>query len=200
MKIINKIHSLLSDFLSVIHTFILCMRSDISIGYGSRVYWRTGVNIIRGGALKIGEFSAIGRSAKGYHCGMPFHTTVLIDGDMDSVVSIGARCRINGAYIHARSSITIGNGCVIASGVNILDSNGHVTISNDRTSGTDSSEPIVVGNNVWIGMNSTILKGSLIPDNCVVAVGSVVRGVFPENSLISGNPALVVKKLDVKTT
>ena len=58
-------------------------------------------------------------------------------------------------------------------------------------------EEIKIGDNVWIGWNCTVLKGVQIGKNSVVAAGSVVlRGKYPNNSLIAGNPAKVVKVLD----
>ena len=58
------------------------------------------------------------------------------------------------------------------------------------------TNPIVIGNDVWLGAGVTILKGSNIGDGCIVAAGAVVlRGHYPERSLIAGNPATVVKSL-----
>lgn len=57
-------------------------------------------------------------------------------------------------------------------------------------------EEIVIGNDVWIGAGSVILKGARIGDGCIVAAGSVVtKGTYPANSLIGGNPASVLKEL-----
>jgi acetyltransferase-like isoleucine patch superfamily enzyme len=54
---------------------------------------------------------------------------------------------------------------------------------------------IIVGKNCWIGNNTTILKNSKIGDNSIVAVGAVVSGVFPENVIIGGVPAKIIKNL-----
>ncbi len=97
----------------------------------------------------------------------------------------------------SKKKILIGENCVIASGVNIIDSNGHILLSTDRTKGRDNAEEIIIGNNVWIGLNATILKGSIIGENSVIAAGSVVKGIFPPNSLIVGNPAVLVKELKI---
>lgn len=110
---------------------------------------------------------------------------------------IGNNTRINSAAIHAYDKITIGNNCVIASGVNIIDSNGHELRSADRTIGMDRPKSINIGNNVWIGLNVVILKGSSIGDNSVIAANSVVKGDFPKNSLIQCNPAKIVDVLDI---
>ena len=98
---------------------------------------------------------------------------------------VGDNCRVNGAYIHSEDSITIGDNCVIASGVNIIDSNGHEVSSLERTNSRDIPRGIFIGNNVWIGLNATILKGTVIGDNSVIGAGVVVKGRIPPNSIVS---------------
>lgn len=146
--------------------------------------------------ISIGEKTHLGRSKKGYHAGMPFHTTLNNEGDNAKII-IGRNCRINGAYIHAKKSITIGDNCVIAGGVNIIDCNGHIVGSSDRTKGTDPAKPITIGNNVWIGQNAIILKDTIIGDNSVIGAGCVVKGNFPPNSLIQ-LPQPLVTNIEIK--
>ena len=146
--------------------------------------------------LYLGNYVHLRSRSKGYHASMPFPTTLLIDTP-GAKIHIDDRTRINGAYIHAQKKILIGHNCVVASGVNIIDSNGHELYSNDRTVGRDQPEAIIIGNNVWIGLNAIILKGTNIGDNCVVSAGSVVKGYFAANSLIVGNPAKVVKEFNI---
>jgi len=128
---------------------------------------------------------------KKYHAGMPFPTRIFSEGK-DAVIKIGNNSRLNGVCVHARKHIEIGANCVIASGVQIIDSNGHELKSLDRTKGTDKASDIYIGTNVWIGINAVILKGTNIGDNSVVSANSVVKGTFPSNSIITGNPAIIV--------
>ena len=51
---------------------------------------------------------------------------------------------------------------------------------------------IVIGDNVFIGMNSIILPGTIIGNNVIIGAGSVVRGTIPDNSITAGNPAIVI--------
>lgn len=146
--------------------------------------------------IQVGNNVYLRSNPNGYHTGMPFPTTLLADKP-DALISIGANCRLNGVYVHSQKAIQIGDNCVIAAGVNIIDSNGHQVNSSNRTIGRDDSQPIVIGNNVWIGLNAIILKGSIIGDNCVISAGSVVKGVFPNNSLIQGNPAQNISELHI---
>lgn len=186
-----SIRSAINYFLSFLHTSCLKLRIDITIGSGSLVFFRTRFNNFSGNTIQIGNNCKIGCSRHGYHAGMPFYTTLLNDGG-NSRIEIGDNCRLNGVYIHAQDSIKIGANCVMASGISIMDSNGHQVNSVDRTKGRDVPKGITIGNNVWIGLNSIILKGTTIGDNCVVAAGNVVKGEFPKNVVIQGNPATIV--------
>ena len=52
-----------------------------------------------------------------------------------------------------------------------------------------------MGNNVWIGAKVTFLDGSFVDDNSIVAAGAVVNGIYPNNSIIGGVPAKIIKTI-----
>lgn len=196
MKKLSFIYRLLRN---KIHTSLLSHKNGVKIGTGSNVYYRSRIDCCsvcykNGGRVIVGKKCTIGHSEIKYHGGMPFYTCLLSDGKGSKIV-IGDNCRVNGAYIHAEKGITIGNNCVIATGVNIIDSNGHQVKSIDRTTGRDEPKEIIIGNNVWICMNATILKGSIIGDNSIIAAGSVVQGVIPPNSIASSHGHLEIKEI-----
>ena len=58
-----------------------------------------------------------------------------------------------------------------------------------------TSKGIKIGNNVWIGAKATFLDGAIIGNNCVVAAGAVVNGIFPNNVIIGGVPAKILKEI-----
>lgn len=121
---------------------------------------------------------------------------VLITYTAESRIVVGAGTRLNGAGIMARTTIQIGPRCILGSTV-IFDSDFHPlepARRHDRAAAV-SSEPITIGENVWLGGQSAVLKGVTIGDNSVVAFRAVVAGDVVPNVVVAGNPARVVKSL-----
>ena len=92
-------------------------------------------------------------------------------------------------YVQGRCGITIGHNLRMGPGVGLISSN-HALDDYDTWSEADS---LVIGNNVWIGMNVVVLPGVKIGSNVVVGANSVVDKVIPENSIAAGNPCQVIK-------
>lgn len=179
------------------HTFLSLDTYKVKTPRTTHSFGFNKIICVKGAKIQIGENVTLNSKADGYHGGMPYGTTLLVDVE-GGCISIGDNCRINGAYIHAKKEITIGRNCVIAAGANILDSNGHLLLSSNRTQDTDEPQNIKIGDNVWICMNSIILKGTTIGNNSVVAANSVVKGSFGDNCVIQGNPAKVISILPIK--
>ena len=88
--------------------------------------------------------------------------------------------------------ITIEDGVLIAPKVSLL-SEGHPISPNQRHSLVP--KPIHIKKNVWIGANATILQGVTIGENSVVAAGSVVSNDVPDNVVVGGIPARIIKTI-----
>lgn len=93
--------------------------------------------------------------------------------------------------------LEIGDYCKITGGVTILTHDYSRSVLR-RVYGDVVAEAgrTIIGDNVFIGMNSIILMGTQIGDNVIIGAGSVVRGKIPPNSVITGNPAKVVCSLE----
>lgn len=89
--------------------------------------------------------------------------------------------------------VTLGDRVVISDKVILLTHDYSVTtalIAGGSTPATDVARrlPIIVGNNVFIGMSSILLPGTRIGDNVIIGAGSVIRGSIPSGSVVVGNP------------
>jgi acetyltransferase-like isoleucine patch superfamily enzyme len=112
----------------------------------------------------------------------------------------------SGSEVLCVNNIVIGNYTTISNNVTIVDNNNHPLNPEDRlfmrTLPEDSiyrdwryseNSPIVIGENVWVGINSRINKGVTIGDNAIVAANAVVTKDVPANSVVAGNPGKIVK-------
>jgi acetyltransferase-like isoleucine patch superfamily enzyme len=125
--------------------------------------------------------------------------------------TVGDFTLLNGALIMAEERIEIGSHCLISWNVGIADSDFHPLAPAQRIIDAHAlapflkdrpprpklrTMPVIISDNVWIGMNAIILKGVTIGDNSVVAAGAVVTKSVPPNVVVAGNPAVVTKQLD----
>ncbi len=104
---------------------------------------------------------------------------------------------MSGCTIYSMESITIGRNTDIGSGCKIIDNDFHPLPYSERypVERLDllKKRPVVIGEGCFLGANSIILKGTTLGKNVVVGAGSVVSGTFPDNVIIAGNPARIIK-------
>lgn len=93
--------------------------------------------------------------------------------------------------------ITLGNNVHVTKGVEFITHDGAVLILRKDVPDLEITKPIAVGNDVYIGVNSIILPGVTIGNRCIIAAGSVVTRDVPDNSVVAGVPARVIKTVDV---
>lgn len=105
-------------------------------------------------------------------------STTVIDCSRPCLLSIGKYCKITSGVIilthdYSRSVLRMVYGDIIG-----------------------EAKQTIIGNNVFIGMNSIILMGAKIGNNVIIGAGSVVSGTIPDNVVIAGNPACIIRTLD----
>lgn len=154
----------------------------IKIGFGdvghydrkrSRSIWQVSGTVAFGGKASIGHGSKLsvrGNLTLGANFNMTAESTIV--------------CAHN---------ISFGNDCLLSWDILIMDTDEHPIFNQDGIR-TNPDKPILVGNHVWIGCKCTLLKGTEIPNNAVVAAGTLLTSAFSgENQVIGGNPPAVLK-------
>ena len=107
------------------------------------------------------------------------------------------RCRKNGTLIIGNyvslgtnntivclDEIKIGDNCEFGPNVAIFDHDHDFKTRDGLQLNKYNTSPISIGDNVWIGANSIILRGTTIGNNCVIAAGSIIKGNYPDNSIV----------------
>jgi acetyltransferase-like isoleucine patch superfamily enzyme len=165
-------------------------------GYGqrqARARWK-----LRG-FQRLGRYATVGGSphidTKNCEVGEGFkiwssYRQTLIGGD--GRIRIGDYVFINsGSVVFSTREIVIEDRVAISNEVYICDSNSHGLEGNDVV-----EAPVLIGEGSWIGARAMILPGVTIGARVMVAAGSVVTGDVPADTLVAGNPARVIRKLD----
>jgi acetyltransferase-like isoleucine patch superfamily enzyme len=135
---------------------------------------------VRGKLRLLGNF-ALGRGCR-------------LDIGPNATMEVGDQTYINPrTQVIIHHGLRIGRDCAISWECQFLDEDFHeIQYEGKRVC---PSNDIVIGDHVWIGSRANIYKGTVIPNGCVVAANSVVKGIFTEeNALLAGNPARVVRR------
>lgn len=97
-------------------------------------------------------------------------------------------------FQNMHANIVIGKGTYIANNVGIITSNHDLNDLDSHSKGKD----VIIGDHCWIGINSVLLPGVKLGNRTIIGAGSVVTKSFPEgNQIVAGNPARIIKKLEV---
>ena len=125
----------------------------------------------------------------------PFYT------DFGKNIQVGENVFINACcHFQDHGGVTLGDGCQIGHNVVFATLNHVFATLNHGLSPEDRPHtypaPIVLGRNVWVGSNATILQGVTIGDNAIVGAGAVVTKDVPANTIVGGVPARFIKRID----
>jgi len=111
-------------------------------------------------------------------------------------IAIGDDCGFSGTVIGSATSVTLGVRVMCGANVTITDTNWHAIDWRDRLAGKGAeTAPVVIGDDVWLGMNSVVLKGVRIGRGTVVGAGSIVSRSLPAGVVAAGQPAVVIREL-----
>lgn len=135
-------------------------------------------------------YKLIGKRGRNCHINQPFRC------DYGENISLGENFFANfNLTILDEAKVTIGRNAFIGPNVSMYTAC-HPLEAAERNKGIEWAEPITIGDNVWIGGGVTIVPGVTIGDNVVIGAGAVVTKSFPDNCVIAGNPARIIKYID----
>ncbi len=170
--------------------------SSVNIEKRIRIRERIDFSAIEGSKLYIEDLVMLNSRQDSYPHYM--HSPVKIRLQKSSAtLTIGKQTRIHGSCITCYESISIGKRCLIAANCQIMDAGGH-KISADcvedriKNIGFDS-KPVIIEDDVWIGLNVIILPGVTIGKGSVIAAGSVVSKDIEAMVIAGGIPAKKIR-------
>lgn len=144
---------------------------------------RSEITIDRGGKLSIGRMLKIRDGSK---------IVVRRNGEC----KIGNDCFISSnSLIVCHEQIQIGDHCQISPGVQIYDHDHDFRDEHGIRSKKYRCTPVIIGNNVWIGADSVVLRGTTIGENSIIGAGSIVKGNVPANSVVIQKRNTVTKEI-----
>jgi acetyltransferase-like isoleucine patch superfamily enzyme len=160
------------------------------MGPGARIAFPAG-DIVGPQRIAIGRKVLIGANVT-LAAGMPAED--LLPGD--PIISIGDRTTIGrGSHLVGRVGIDIAHDVTIAPNVYVTDHNHHYgDVHTPIGLQVLDEAPVSIGPGCWIATNAVILPGTTIGRQVTVAAGAVVRGVVPDNCVVAGAPAVVVRQ------
>jgi acetyltransferase-like isoleucine patch superfamily enzyme len=156
------------------------------------------VNVGIGGKLIIGSSFKMNNRESSNPIGR-FHASSIVVGKKGKL-TIGKNVGMSSTAIVCHNNIEIGDNVNLGGNVVIYDTDFHSLKSTDRLNkekdiSNTKTKPVRIGNNVFIGAHSTILKGLSIGDNSIVGACSVVTKSIPENEIWAGNPARFIRSI-----
>lgn len=157
------------------------------------------ISVAIGGKLSIDKNFQMHNGLTGNPIGRPQRCVFFVDKGAE--LKIGKNVGISSTALVSHIRIAIGDNVKIGGGVCIYDTDFHALDTLDRIDLEKDREfkinkPVIIGDNVFIGAHSTILKGVTIGENSIIGACSVVTKDIPKNEIWAGNPAKFIKKIN----
>lgn len=163
-----------------------------------RLYGMPIVQRFRGSKITLGDGLEL-RSWRASNPLVPHHPVVLATRSAGAMITVGADVGMTGATLVAAQLISIGDRVLVGANATIVDTDFHPLdpAARRRDILAGAHAPVVIEDDVFIGMHSLILKGVRLGAGCVIGAGSVVTRDVPPGALAAGSPARVVRRRQV---
>ncbi len=166
-------------------------------GSGWKVFGMPIIQRHRGSTIRLGDRLEL-RSWPSTNPLAPNHPVVLATRTREAVIEIGDDCGFTGTTLVAAERIRIGNRVLVGANSTITDTDFHPLDPVARAQGPCGAacRPVIIEDDVFIGMNCLILKGVIVGRGSVVGGGSVVVRDVPPGVVVAGNPARVIRSVE----
>jgi acetyltransferase-like isoleucine patch superfamily enzyme len=193
----------ISTFFWTVQTKLVLRLLGCPYGRDLRVDGRIIIRVAKRGAIRLGDNVSINSRTGSNLVGRTNPTIFHCMGD--GHITFGNNSGCSFAVLSSKSSIRIGDHTKLGGNARIYDHDYHAVDYLSRRSPVNDiaackTAPVVVGDDILIGANAIILKGVTIGDRSIVGAGSVVAlKNIPPDSLVAGNPARALRKLEADT-
>jgi len=202
-SIFNKAYSVYDVLLihanmawSTLRAYLSCSLQGCTLGKGFRSTGAFRIKARAAGSIAIGDHVRLLAHWRSNRVGLS--GPVILHTWEGGRIGIGDHTGASAVVISSRSGVKIGRHCNIGGNVRIFDHDFHALDAEVRRGprGCDdcATKPITIGDDVFIGANSIILKGVTIGDRAVIGAGSVVTRDIPADCIAAGNPAIIIKQ------
>jgi hypothetical protein len=168
----------------------------ISWGRGWKIFGRPIIQRHRGSRIDLGDGLYL-RSWPRSNPLAPTAPVVLSTRRADAAIEVGEDCGFTGTTLVAADRIYIGDRVQVGGNASIVDFDFHPLAPEERAENFNDGAhaPIVIEDDVFVGMEALVLKGVTVGEGAVVGAGSVVTQDVPSRTAVAGNPATVVREL-----
>lgn len=168
---------------------IISFFKGLEIGEGCKFFGTPHFNRYRFSSIQIGKNCTFRSDHTSNLIGVN-HKCILATLEEGAIIKIGNNSGFSGVSIGAAKEIIIGNNVLCGANSIITDTDWH----SDRRN--TMPKPVVIKDHVWIGVNTTILKGVTIGQNSIIGANSVVVKDIPPNVIAGGNPCRILKQIE----
>lgn len=198
-KIFQKCRMILFLFYSRIIVWLKFKFNNVKVGKGLRSFGMPYVDVWIGSKFTIGENFMFNSGGKQFNV-MGRQSRCFFVVQRGGILTIGDNVGMTNSVILCYKKVTVGNNVMFGANTAIYDSDFHSLKKEHRTNAADDVQntncaDVVIGNDVFIGAHSTILKGVTIGDGAIIGACSVVTKSVPKNEIWAGNPAKFIKSV-----
>ena len=164
-KLLSKVYSVL--FTTTCKVFY----KRIVLGKNNRLTKSTEIIATKGSKIILGDNCTCEKN-------------VLLKSSNQGHISIGDNVYFNrGTSIYSLGNVIVGNDTIFGPNCLVFDHD-HSIIDGKIQKNDFSITDVTIGNNVWIGAGTLILRGSVIGDNCIIGAGSIIKGQIPKDTIV----------------